>query len=93
MTSKKQALQNLACRAAAITGEIFEVLIERERLGPETFLKFPLPNSSGMFKTGGLRSVAQRLLSDPQAVIASGSNERPFLADFSRWCSGHSNDG
>ena len=37
VTSKKQALQNLACRAAAITGEpecaIFEVLIERERLG------------------------------------------------------------
>ena len=37
VTSKKQALQNLACRAAAITGKperaIFEVLIERERLG------------------------------------------------------------
>ena len=37
VTSKKQALQNLACRAAAITSEperaIFEVLIERERLG------------------------------------------------------------
>ncbi len=35
--SKKQALQNLARRAAEITGEperaIFEVLIERERLG------------------------------------------------------------
>jgi nitrogen PTS system EIIA component len=36
-TSKKQALQDLARRAADITGEperaIFEVLIERERLG------------------------------------------------------------
>lgn len=36
-TSKKQALQDLARRAAEVTGEperaIFEVLIERERLG------------------------------------------------------------
>ncbi len=38
VTSKKQALQELAKRAAQITGlperQIFEVLIERERLGP-----------------------------------------------------------
>ncbi|HSR71311.1 MAG TPA: PTS IIA-like nitrogen regulatory protein PtsN [Kiloniellales bacterium] len=37
VTSKKQALQELAKRAAALTGQperaIFEVLIERERLG------------------------------------------------------------
>ncbi|MCP5432093.1 MAG: PTS IIA-like nitrogen regulatory protein PtsN [Alphaproteobacteria bacterium] len=37
VTSKKQALQELAARAAAVTGveerEIFEVLLERERLG------------------------------------------------------------
>jgi len=37
VTSKKQALQKLACRAAEVTGEperaIFEVFIERERLG------------------------------------------------------------
>lgn len=38
VTSKKQALQELAKRAAQITGlperQLFEVLIERERLGP-----------------------------------------------------------
>lgn len=37
VTSKKQALQELAKRAAALTGQpertVFEVLIERERLG------------------------------------------------------------
>ena len=37
VTSKKQALQELAKRAAAVTGQperaIFEVLLERERLG------------------------------------------------------------
>ncbi|MEX0758653.1 MAG: PTS IIA-like nitrogen regulatory protein PtsN [Tistlia sp.] len=38
VTSKKQALQELAKRAAQITGlperQLFDVLIERERLGP-----------------------------------------------------------
>jgi hypothetical protein len=28
--------------------------------------------------------LAQRLLSDPEAAIASGSNERPISADFGR---------
>ncbi len=37
--------------------------------------------------------MSQRLLSDPQAAIASGSNERPFLAESSRWRSGRSKDG
>ena len=36
--------------------------------------------------------LAQRPLSDPQAVIASGSNERPILAESSRWRSGQPND-
>jgi hypothetical protein len=28
--------------------------------------------------------LAERLLSDPEAAIASGSNERPFMADSRR---------
>jgi PTS system nitrogen regulatory IIA component len=60
-TSKKQALQDLARRAADVTGEperaIFEVLIERERLGTTGVgngIAIPHGKLSGLDKLYGL---------------------------------------
>jgi PTS system nitrogen regulatory IIA component len=60
-TSKKQALQDLARRAADVTGEperaIFEVLIERERLGTTGVgngIAIPHGKLSGLDKLHGL---------------------------------------
>jgi PTS system nitrogen regulatory IIA component len=79
VTSKKQALQELAKRAADLTGQperaIFEVLVKRERLGT-TGVGSGIPETAGADHLKALARVS-RLLRDPAICEKLRGTDKP----------------
>ena len=89
VTSKKQALQELSRRAADVTGleqrEIFDVLLERERLGTTGMGNgIPYRTASCRRWTGSMRSLRVR-------IVPSSSMRSTIIRWISYFCCWHLN--